>query len=302
MEKSLLWGVDLGGTKIECVVLEAVSKKVLVRERVPTEQEKGYMHILDQIKHLVKTAAEILHSYPQKVGFGTPGALDPTTGLLKNSNTLCLNNKTLKDDLEKILGIQVVISNDANCFVLAETKMGIIQELNVNPHIVFGVIMGTGVGGGIVVNGKVLNGLHGITGEWGHNYLDESGGNCYCGKKGCVERVISGSALQDFYTRLSGKTLPLTEIVQRTEKDVYAQNTINRLHEMFGKAIANVINILDPDVIILGGGVGNVKSLLTIGRDHIIPYLFNPELNTKIVQPKLGDSAGVFGAAMLVDP
>ena len=301
MQNNLLWGVDLGGTKIECAVIEAKSKKVVIRSRTSTQQKKGYDHILNQIKILIDQVGEEIDDRPQRLGLGTPGTIDSATNLLKNSNTVCMNNQPVKDDLQKIMGIPVITSNDANCFALAETKMGIVRDLDIEPQVVFGIIMGTGVGGGIVINGKVLNGLHGITGEWGHNYLDENAGTCYCGKKGCVEMVISGTALQKYYSELSGEKIPLKKIFQKVKQDDNARKTLDRLHEMFGKAVANVINILDPDVIVLGGGVGNVKSLLTEGREHIYPHLFNPVLNTKIVQPRLGDSAGVFGAAMLVE-
>lgn len=301
MSKKLLWGVDLGGTKIECAVIEASTKQVIIRSRSSTQQKNGYDHILKQIKSLVEKVGKEINSYPAKLGVGTPGTIDSLSGLLKNSNTVCMNNKPVKKDLEKIMKIPIITSNDANCFALAETKMGVVKDLAVEPEVVFGIIMGTGVGGGIVINGKVLNGLHGIAGEWGHNYLDEAAGTCYCGKAGCVEMVISGTALQKFYHELGGEKIPLKNIFKKIEQDENARKTLDRLHEMFGKAVANVINILDPDVIVLGGGVGNVKSLLTTGREHILPHLFNPVLHTKILQPGLGDSAGVFGAAMLVE-
>lgn len=301
MDKKLLWGIDLGGTKIECAVLEQDSRNILTRRRIATGQDKGYAHILDQLKKLVDAVAKELKSKPNIIGIGTPGTMDFESGKLKNSNTVSLNNKPLKEDLEKKLGVAVVLSNDANCFALAETKMGIVQEIYPQAEVVFGVIMGTGVGGGIVVNGKVLNGCHGIAGEWGHNYLDESGGLCYCGKTGCVETIISGTALQDYYEKLSSKKLTLAEIVKISAQDTHAQKTLDRLYDMFGKAIANVINILDPDLIVLGGGVGNIKTLISEGRRQILPHLFNPQLNTQIVSPKLGDSAGVFGAAMLLE-
>lgn len=300
MLNNLLWGIDLGGTKIECAVLEKQSNKVVCRERIPTEQEGGYQHILAQIEKFIKIVGDQIGDKPDKIGIGTPGAIDTHSGKLKNSNTLCLNNMPVKEDLQKLLDIPVAISNDANCFALAETEMGVVAELDIKAEVVFGIIMGTGVGGGIVVNGKTINGCHGIAGEWGHNYLDDSGGKCYCGKTGCVETVISGTALQKYYAKLSSKKLTLPEIVQIQKTDIHAKATIIRLHRMFGKAVANVINIIDPDVIILGGGVGNISSLQKDGVSEIGQHLFNPTLETIIVKPKLGDSAGVFGAAMLV--
>ncbi len=294
----MLWGVDLGGTKIECAVLEnPTSTYTLARKRIPTEPQKGYAHILSQIKRLTDDVAKEVGSRPTTIGIGTPGTLEPSTQTLKNSNTVCLNGKPFKRDLEEILGLPIEIANDANCFALAETRLGAAKGASV----VFGVIMGTGVGGGIVVNGKVLNGKQGIAGEWGHNTLEKNGEQCYCGKRGCVETVLSGVWLERFYQKQSGQTRKLKDIVERhlRNEDEHATATMHRLTENFGKAIAVVINILDPDVIVLGGGVGNIDLLYTDGVKTIKRYVFNHTLETKIVKPLLGDSAGVFGAAML---
>jgi predicted NBD/HSP70 family sugar kinase len=161
--------------------------------------------------------------------------------------------------------------------------------------------MGTGVGGGIVVNGKVLTGKHGIAGEWGHNYLDASGGECYCRQVGCVETVISGPALQKYYTSISGKHLSLKEILKQAQAgDEAAAKTIDRLHYFFGRAVSGVVNILDPDVIVIGGGVGNINSLYTEGVEALRNFIFNNRLDVAVLKPSLGDSAGVFGAAALV--
>lgn len=300
MQNNQLWGIDLGGTKIECAVLETDTNKVLCRQRIPTEQEGGYQHILHQINNLIRIVSKEIKHKPSMIGIGTPGAIDSRTGRLKNCNTVCLNGMPFRSDIQELLNVPVEISNDANCFALAETRMGVVKELDFTPEVVFGIIMGTGVGGGIVVHGKPINGRHGIGGEWGHNYLDESGGRCYCGKIGCVETIISGPALERHFENLSGKKILLPEIVKIQSSDIHAKATVIRLHRMFGKALANVINILDPDVVLLGGGVGNIDSLLTEGAKEIIPHLFNPVLDTIILKPKLGDSAGVFGAAMLV--
>jgi predicted NBD/HSP70 family sugar kinase len=163
--------------------------------------------------------------------------------------------------------------------------------------------MGTGCGGGIVVRNKVINGLQGIAGEWGHNFLDESGGKCYCGKIGCVENIIAGPALERYYFEQSGNKRKLKEIVALAngKSDTVALKTIQRLNEMFGKALSVVINILDPDVIVIGGGVGNIESIYTSGIEHLKKYVFNDRLDTPIVKPLLGDSAGVFGAAFLTE-
>jgi predicted NBD/HSP70 family sugar kinase len=193
------------------------------------------------------------------------------------------------------------MANDANCFALAEANLGVVQKILPNADVVFGIIMGTGVGGGIVANGKVINGKHGIGGEWGHNFLDESGGKCYCGRVGCVETILSGPALQRFYNERTGKKFSLPQIVQQyyDGADTDAQQTMRRLVYFFGKSVAPVINIIDPDAIVIGGGVGNIDLLYDEGKEEIKKYLFNSELNTLILKPALGDSAGVFGAALL---
>ncbi|MCL6524756.1 MAG: ROK family protein [Thermoflavifilum sp.] len=302
-----IWGIDLGGTKIEGVVLPGDWQKQLpeihpiARKRIDTEADRGYTHILHRIKYLVDQIQHETHTRPRQLGIGTPGTLDPVTGLMKNSNTVCLNQQPLKRDLEDLLQIPIVIANDANCFALAETRLGRIAREHLHPEVVFGVIMGTGVGGGLVVHDRLIHGAQGIAGEWGHNFLDESGGPCYCGKMGCVETVISGPALERYYTSLTGEQLKLKNIVQRyAHAEPASVATIERLLEFFGKAISVVINIVDPDAIVLGGGLANIDLLYSIGPARIRKYVFNNRLDTRIFPPALGDSAGVFGAAMLV--
>lgn len=295
-----LWGIDLGGTKIEGVVLKSPNDLTpLARLRVPTEQTQGYEHIIQQIKKLVNMLSEATGLQPARIGIGTPGTLDPGTQLLKNSNTLCLNGQPLKADLEAALGLPVEMANDANCFAVAETLMGAVRKNMPDARVVFGVIMGTGVGGGVVVDGKVIGGRQGIGGEWGHNPLDESGGPCYCGKTGCVEKVISGPSLEAFYTKISGKKMSLKEILANRHEDEAAQQTIERLIYFFGKGVAQLINIVDPDAIVLGGGVGNIELLYSEGVAAILPHVFNDRVDTVFLKPELGDSAGVFGAALL---
>lgn len=299
-----LWGIDLGGTKVEgAIMTSSSSKETIFRDRVPTEANLGYEHVLHQINKLVDMMERSVGYRPDSIGIGTPGTMDPHTGLFKNSNSTVLNFKPLKQDLESLLKMKVITANDANCFALAETRLGVVQERFPNAEVVFGVIMGTGCGGGIVVNNKVINGLQGIAGEWGHNFLDESGGQCYCGKIGCVENIIAGPALERFYHQQSGQVLKLKDIYDRYQegRDPKAIQTINRLHEMFGKALSVVINILDPDVIVIGGGVGNIPTLYDKGIEHVKQYVFNDRLDTPIVKPMLGDSAGVFGAAFLTE-
>lgn len=297
------WGIDLGGTKIEGVILDENNDlKVVERLRVPTEQEKGYQHILNQIALLINTLKNKTGLEPKIIGMGTPGALDPKSGALKNSNTLCLIGKTLKKDIEEMIGIPFVLSNDANCFAVAETKMGVVKELDYDPEVVFGVIMGTGVGGGVVVNGQVINGMHGIGGEWGHNVLDPNGIDCYCGKIGCVEKVISGPSIERFYFEKSGVKLPLKDIYANSQSgdDPIALETIEYLITNFGKAISVIINTLDPEIIIMGGGVNNIPDIKKRAKASALNFVFNNEVNTVFLSPKLGDSAGVFGAALLV--
>lgn len=298
-----LWGIDLGGTKIEGVVLKSADEpEVLLRKRIATEADKGYEHTLSRIQLLIDEMSEELGFRPNKLGIGTPGAMDPITKTLKNSNSTQLNGQPFQSDLEQKLNIPVAMANDANCFALAEARMGAVVDNLPEAKVVFGVIMGTGVGGGIVVNGEVINGRQGIAGEWGHNFLDPSGGDCYCGKVGCVEKVISGKNLESYYLKTYGKEKRLKQIYQEylDESDPDSVALIERLITFFGKGIANVINILDPDAIVLGGGVGNIDVLYTKGVEEVKKYLFNPRLDTVFLKPKLGDSAGVFGAAFLV--
>ncbi len=298
----MLWGIDLGGTKIEGVVLKSAAQPdVLARLRVNTEADQGYDHVIQQVGYLIELLKKETGISPTTIGMGTPGAIDPPTGLLKNSNSIVLNHKPFHKDLENKLGYSFRLANDANCFAMAETRMGIVPDHVENPRLTFGVIMGTGVGGGIVINGQVHGGLQGIGGEWGHSFLDESGAECYCGNKGCVETIISGPFLQRYYHSQSGTERKLKEIVQRHRDgvDPHATATMERLLHFFGKGIANLVNILDPDAIIIGGGVGNIEELYTEGVERVKSFVFNPRLDTPILRPKLGDSAGVFGAAFL---
>ncbi|MGI9544947.1 MAG: ROK family protein, partial [Cyclobacteriaceae bacterium] len=205
-----LWGIDLGGTKIEGVVLRSnEDPSVLSRQRIDTEADQGYEHVLQRIKVLIDHIAVEVGHHPQTIGIGTPGTLDPPTQTLKNSNSTNLNGKPFKADLEKVLGFPIIMANDANCFALAEARMGIVPDICPDAKVVFGVIMGTGVGGGIVINGKVLAGAQGIGGEWGHTFLDDSGGQCYCGDIGCTETIISGPALERYYQTHSNRNLDL---------------------------------------------------------------------------------------------
>lgn len=299
---SALWGIDLGGTKIEGAILKSAEEpKVLTRLRIPTEKDKGYDHIISQIGKLIEMMKEDSGLEPKIIGMGTPGAIDPPTQKLKNSNTTALNHMPFKRDTEERLGIKFMMANDANCFAVAEARMGIVKEKLTDAQMVFGVIMGTGVGGGIVYQGEVWNGLQGIGGEWGHSYLDDSGGKCYCGNTGCVEKILSGPHTEQYYEKISGQRRKLKEIIERHNagEDAHATETVERLLHFFGKGMANIINILDPDAVVLGGGLGNIDLLYTKGVEKVKEFVFNPRLDTPFLKPALGDSAGVFGAAFL---
>lgn len=291
----MLWGVDLGGTKTEVAVLAPDRlNSPLLRRRVDTPAAEGYDAVVNAIAGLVRECAEALEMpIPAKLGMGTPGTTEPTTGLLKNSNTTCLNGRPLQGDVARALGCDVLVANDANCFALAEAKFGAGQDREV----VFGVILGTGVGGGVVVRGHVLTGRHGIAGEWGHTVMDEAGPPCYCGQRGCLETLISGKALERFYHDKTGLRRRMRDIAN--EDSEAARATLDHLVYWFGRAIGGVINLIDPDAIILGGGVGQIPGLPVRFRASALPWTFNPELNTEILTPELGDSAGVFGAALL---
>lgn len=288
-------GIDLGGTKIEGIVLSPNGQEV-VRRRIETQQERGYEYILSAIVGLYHTLADKISYAPHTFGICTPGSVSQKTGLLKNSNTLCLNEQPILKDLEKMLNRAVTIENDANCFAMAEALMG----AGKGHKMVFAVIMGTGCGGGIVYNGEVLKGFQGIAGEWGHSSIDPNGPECYCGRKGCVETYISGGGLERAYREQTGKTKKLYEVVDLFRKgSVTEVDFMFEFFEHFGFALANVINILDPDVVVLGGGLSNIKELYSIGADNLKHHVFNYEFNTPILKNELGDSSGVIGAALI---
>lgn len=299
-----LWGIDLGGTKMEGVILRSAQHpEVLFRHRVPTGAGQGYDHIVAQLALLVQHMEAAAGYRPARLGIGTPGTTVPKTGLMKNCNATVLNGRPLRADLIQQLGMDVVLANDANCFALAETRLGVVQQQFPEAKVVFGIILGTGVGGGLVVNGHLVEGFHGIAGEWGHNYLSEPEGYlCFCGKKGCNESILAGPALERYYAQQSGEALDLQEIVARAQAgtDAVATLTLRRLTNFFGLALSAVVNMLDPDVIVIGGGVGNIDALYQAGVASVNKYVFDHQFEAPVVKPLLGDSAGVFGAAYLV--
>ncbi len=294
----VLWGIDLGGTKISGTVLRDEDLSGAIKRRVPTLRDQGYDQIVAQVGALLEELAQATgETRPGRIGIGTPGTTDPATGLLKNSNTTVLNGRPFIADLSAAHGVEFVGANDANCFALAEATLGAAKGYET----VFGIILGTGVGGGLVVNGRVLNGASGIAGEWGHNPLEPGGYHGYSGHRGVVESVLSGPALERYYADCRGEKANLAEIAQRaTENDLAAIQTMRRLVEYFGIAVANVVNIFDPHAIVIGGGVGNLEVLYSEGPAEVAKHVFNPRFLTPILKPTLGDDAGVFGAAMLV--
>lgn len=283
-------GVDLGGTKIEAILLDE-NFAVITRKRIPTPQD-DYEKILDSIYSLVREISENISDF--SLGICTPGAISKQTGLIKNSNTQCLIGKSLKDDLEKKLGKKISIENDANCFTMAEATLGAAIDFD----LVFGVIIGTGVGGGIVIDKKLYPGRTNIGGEWGHHTLHRNGNPCYCGKTGCVETYISGPSLENQWTKLTGKSSSMQEILTNVDSEI-GKKWKDEFIENFGFGLANVIDILDPDAIVLGGGLSNIDFLYTEGKESVYNKVFSDLVDTPILKNKLGDSAGVFGACML---
>ncbi|MDP6167798.1 MAG: ROK family protein [Candidatus Marinimicrobia bacterium] len=288
-------GIDLGGTKIEGILLDQ-KNQVLERIRVLTQQENGYEAILSRIVTLIKDI-QSRSDQAASIGICTPGAIEPTEGVLKNSNTVCLNGKPLKNDLESALDCSIEMENDANCFALAEAALGAAKGYST----VFGVIMGSGVGGGIVFSQRIHRGRLFIAGEWGHITLHPNGLNCYCGRQGCVEKYISGTALEKRWNELDGENLALDQIVSKFDPlpdDRYRKWKTEFL-DNFGRALATVINIVDPDAIVLGGGVSNIPFLYNEGSKIVQNNTFSTFSDTPILPNQLGDSAGVFGAALL---
>lgn len=297
----LALGIDLGGTKIEGAIFElcANEPRELVRRRIATPRGEGYQAIVEAVAALVRGLANEagLRLLPP-VGVGMPGSVTRRTGLVKNSNTTCLNGRPFREDLASLLDVEVRFANDANCFALAEARYG--AGRGHDEGVVFGVIMGTGVGGGWVLRGKVWDGPQGIGGEWGHHTLQPGGEACYCGRAGCVERYLSGPAIEARYAERTGIARRLVEIASRVEREAAAREVLDEALVLFGRALGNVISIIDPDVVVIGGGVSNVAQLYTEGRARVAEHVFNDELLTPIVPAQLGDASGVLGAALLV--
>ena len=295
-------GVDLGGSKIEAIVLAADGRE-LARRRVATPVG-DYEGTLDAVAKLVLDAERDLGEQGT-VGIGTPGSISSATGRLKNSNSVCLIHRPIREDLERRLGREVRLENDANCFALSETVDGAAA----GARVVFGVILGTGVGGGIVVNGAVIGGANSIAGEWGHNPLpwqgtdDTPAPRCYCGREGCVETWLSGPGLSRDYALHGGLAASPGAIAAAAEAgDVVAEAALSRYEARLARSLGVVINILDPDVIVLGGGVSNLDRLYLNVPQLWGEHIFSDTVATRLVKHRHGDSSGVRGAAWLWNP
>jgi len=301
-------GVDLGGSKIEIVALSE-SGGELLRKRVPTPRG-DYLATLDAIAGLLQHARQRLSekanssSYGkiEKVGVAMPGALSLHSGRVKNANSTWLIGEDLQGDLSRRLQCHVEVENDANCFAVSEA----IDGAAVNAEIVFGVIIGTGTGGAICINGRPLKGANAIAGEWGHNPLpwpqaDElPGRTCYCGQSGCIETWLSGPGFSASYFDLSGQHLEAWQIATRAEEgEALASKCLSQYEDRLARSLASVINLLDPDVIVLGGGMSNIASLYERVPRLWSRYVFSDQVETRLVAPKYGDSSGVRGAAWL---
>tara|TARA_R110002096_G_scaffold68658_4_gene165522 strand:- start:410 stop:1303 length:894 start_codon:yes stop_codon:yes gene_type:complete len=294
-------GVDLGGTKIEVLALDN-SGDTLLRRRVSTPQD-NYQATLACIQEIISsTEAEL--SCQASIGICTPGSISPATGVLRNSNSTCLNNQPLKQDLEQILNREIHIANDANCFTLSEATDGAAKDAEV----VFGVIIGTGCGAGIVINKKIVDGSNAIAGEWGHNPLPYTTDNelatkhCWCGKYGCIETFLSGTGFAKTYHSLTNINKTSEQIIADVcAGDTIATELLSNYQLNMAKSLSYIINILDPHVIVLGGGMSNIDSLYSTVPNLWQQYVFSDTVNTRLVAPSHGDSSGVRGAAWLWD-
>jgi fructokinase len=298
-ESSFRIGIDLGGSKIELAAFGTDCQEHF-RKRIPTPQ-RDYRATLTALRDLVGEAEDVL-GHAATVGIGTPGSLSPVTGLIRNANSTCLNGRPFKQDLEALLGRAVRIANDANCFTVSEARDG----AGAGAEVVFGVILGTGVGGGIAVRGQLLSGANAIAGEWGHNPLPAPGvadlslPPCYCGRSGCVETYLSGPGLTRDHLLATGQPLSPEAIVQRAEDgDPGCEETLNRYEARLARSLASVINVLDPDVIVLGGGLSKISRLYANVPRLWIPHIFSDAVRTRLLPNRHGDSSGVRGAAWL---
>jgi fructokinase len=296
-----MMGIDLGGTKIEIALVDAMHG-VVYKDRVPTPQH-SYNAILDAISALVdKTVSQQKIERPKAIGIGIPGCLDPATQLVRGSNTVVMNGKPLQVDLQQRLGLQIHLQNDANCLAVSEAVDGAAKGCSV----VFAVIIGTGCGGGIAIDGKAWTGKNAIAGEWGHNPLpwpsaaEIQVAPCWCGQVGCQETWISGTAFALDHARHTGERIKGEQIIAKMRAgDLAAQESFARYVNRLARALASVMNVLDPDAIVLGGGMSNVDEIYQALPREIIRYTFTKPIATPVLKAMHGDSSGVRGAAWL---
>lgn len=288
-------GIDLGGTKTEIMLTHDNPTEIIERKRVPTGQENGYEYIRDNIAGLIRDYQKLCDK-PPSIGIGIPGSINQETGLVRSSNTQCLIGKPFKKELEELVQSEVHMENDANCFALAEAMLGAGR----NQRMVFGVIMGTGMGGGIVIDGKLWRGRHGMGGEWGHHSIDINGPQCWCGQKGCSELYLSGTGMQRVYQEISGVSKSMKDVYADYQNgDEMAKRALGEILVCFGRSIGNLLNAFDPDIVVLGGGASNLTFLYDEGVKSVSRHVFNDVFYTPIVKNELGDSSGIFGAALL---
>lgn len=289
-------GIDLGGTKIAGIVLDPHGQTVATR-RVPTPTQLGYAGVLQAITAVVQSL-EAEAGTTCSVGIGAPGQVSRRTQRVKNSNATCLNDQPLLDDLQDRLQRQVRLTNDANCFTLSEASDGAAAR----HRVVFGVILGTGVGGGISIDQEIYGGCNGIAGEWGHICLQPDGPACYCGRRGCIETYLSGPGLFADYRKAGGtQAADAAQIatLSAAGQDEQASAAMRRYCQRFGQAMAIIVNVLDPEAIVLGGGLSNIRALYDAGVAAMGAYVFNDQMSTPIYRHQHGDASGVRGAAML---
>ena len=293
-------GIDLGGTKIEVILIDPRGS-VRYRCRIATprhaEPQVEYDGIVEAVSAL---AADTLQRCPDAacctVGVGIPGAVNTRTGRVQNANTTSLIGRPLQKDLEQRLGRPIGMDNDANCFTIAEALQGAGRGYGM----VFGIIMGTGCGGGLSIDGRLHRGRHLIAGEWGHFSVDPQGASCYCGNRGCVETKISGGGVERHYHSRYGHSLSMHQITRGYHKgDPKCRLIFEQFLEDYGRCLGGLISLLDPDAVVLGGGLSNIEALYTLGLERVRRYAFHDHLQTPILKNRLGDSAGVFGAAWI---
>jgi fructokinase len=293
-------GIDLGGTKTEAILLDPEGR-TLTRERIPTPRDPDnpaeYAGIRNAVCRLIRrTLAAVPKGDDCTIGVGIPGTINAASGRVQNANTTGLIGRPFQQDLAQRLGRPIAMHNDANCFTLAEARQGAAKGF----HLVFGIILGTGCGGGLSIAGRIHDGRHRIGGEWGHFSVDPAGARCYCGNRGCVETKISGGGVARAFFERTGRRLTLEQITagyRSGQPDCAA--AFEQFLDDFGRCLGGLISILDPDAVVLGGGVSNIDEIYSLGIDQVRRYAFHEHVETPILKHQLGDSAGVIGAAWI---